>query len=162
MSFNPGTLLYQGIWDNKPPLLYLLYALFNGDQFSLRLMSLFVGLATTWIFFYLAQKLFNHTRTSIVVTSIFALLFATPFIEGNIANAENFMLFPIILAGIFIYQTLESTNKQQTTKYLIAAGLLLSVAFLFKIVAIFDLVAFLTFLFLVHFPLSKGRTGWKI
>src|SRR5689334_18050934 len=62
---NNGGLLYRDVWDNKPPLLYLIYAFFHGDQFATRLASLIVGLLTTWIFFYFSKKLFNHIRTSL-------------------------------------------------------------------------------------------------
>src|SRR5690349_2456022 len=128
MALNHGSLLYSQIWDNKPPLLYIIYAIFHGDQFSVRLASLFVGLFTTWAFYYLAKKLFNHEKTSIITTSIFALLFATPLIEGNIANAENLMLFPITLAAILVYKISNPNYKLQTTNYKLFAGLLLGIA----------------------------------
>src|SRR5882724_1735269 len=74
-AINHGTLLYSGIWDNKPPLLYLTYALFNGDQFSVRLASLIVGILALYSLFLLSQKLFAKLKISIITTSIFALLF---------------------------------------------------------------------------------------
>src|ERR1051326_55110 len=46
-----GRQLYSGIWDNKPPVLYLIYALFNGDQAGVRFFSLFFGIASVCIFF---------------------------------------------------------------------------------------------------------------
>src|SRR5438270_13611137 len=58
-----GRLLYQGIWDNKPPLLYLLYAFVNGDQFAIRLISLFAGLGAVITFFFLSIKLFTDRRS---------------------------------------------------------------------------------------------------
>jgi 4-amino-4-deoxy-L-arabinose transferase-like glycosyltransferase len=148
-AINHGITLYSGIWDNKPPLLYLLYALFQGDQFSVRLASLFTGLFSVWTFFYLSQKLFEKTKISFITTTLFAVLFAIPYIEGNIANAENFMLLPILLAGLLIYKT---KDEKPNAKILFSAGLLLGVAFLFKIVAIFDFVAFLVFFVIVNLP----------
>lgn len=157
MAVNSGSILYSGIWDNKPPLLYLTHALFNGDQFGVRLTSLFVGLFSVWGFFYLSKKLFEKIKITIITTTFFAVFFAIPLIEGNIANAENFMLLPIIVAAFFIYKT-------KDTKYLIATGLLLGIAFLFKIVAIFDLAAFLVFVFITNFPVEKLKSGdkWKL
>jgi hypothetical protein len=76
-----------------------------------------------------------------------------PALEGNIANAENFMLLPIIASAFFII------NQRK----LFAAGLLLGIAFLFKIVAVFDLSAFLVFYFILNFgsvkkdPLAGGK-----
>ncbi len=77
---------------------------------------------------------------------MFAVLFATPLLEGNIANAENFMLLPILLAALFILQ-----NKESKPNVFFSAGLLLGIAFLFKIVAIFDTAAFAIFIFITHY-----------
>jgi len=150
MAINNGSLLYSDIWDNKPPLLYFVYALFDGDQFSVRLFSLIVGLASVWLIFCLSQKLFAKIKISIITTTIFAFIFAIPYIEGNIANAENFMLLPIILGGLLIYKTRD--EKHKNIKNLLLIGFLLSIAFLFKIVAIFDLAAFLVFLTVIYLP----------
>ena len=50
-AINHGHLLYRDIWDNKPPLLYLVYAAANSDQILIRTISLIVGLLTTIAFF---------------------------------------------------------------------------------------------------------------
>jgi hypothetical protein len=44
MALDKGKLLYSQIWDNKPPLLYVTYALFGGDQTAIRFASLFLDL----------------------------------------------------------------------------------------------------------------------
>src|SRR5579872_668714 len=92
-----GRFLYTGIWDNKPPLLYLVYALFDGDQGPAKFLSLLFGLGAVVTFFFLAKKLFQERKVIWITTGVFAFLFGTPLLEGNIANAENFMLFPILL-----------------------------------------------------------------
>lgn len=69
--------------------------------------------------------------------------FGTPLIEGNIANAENFMLFPIITAALLI----NDTDIFKKPKKLAFAGLLLGISMLYKVVAIFDFTAFLYFYF---------------
>src|SRR6266404_1137608 len=56
MALHNGAQLYTQAWDNKPPLLYLVYGLFNGDQFMVRLASLLVGILTVIAFFHLAVK----------------------------------------------------------------------------------------------------------
>jgi len=175
MALNNGSLLYKDIWDNKPPLLYLLYALFQSDQFTVRFVSLIFGLLSLLVFFFLSKKLFAKPAGSkkiyFFTTSIFALLFALPILEGNIANAENFMLLPVLIAALLIIKgvTLSSVSKESTHKknlfsYLIhntyflmlfSSGILLGLAFLFKIVAIFDFLALLIFLFIINLPLYK-------
>jgi len=154
-----GRLLYKEIFDNKPPLLYLIYAIFNSSQFTVRLASLVFGIAAMITFFLLAKKIFlgkeknNGQKLPFITTSIFGLLFALPLLEGNIANAENFMLFPIILAGFFIFSLGDKIlQNKKTGKILFASGLLLGLAFLFKIVAIFDFTAFLVFIMLINLP----------
>jgi hypothetical protein len=147
-ALNHGKLLYRGVFDNKPPFLYWLYAIFQSDQFTIRLVSLIFGVLSVIAFFFLARKLFQNKKNNTIpylTTFIFALLFGLPVFEGNIANAENFMLLPIIVSAIFVV-------KQR--RYFLV-GLLLGLAFLFKIVAIFDLGAFLVFCFILNFTSLK-------
>src|SRR3990167_3496203 len=87
-------------------------------------------------------------KIAIFSTVIFGLLFALPIVEGNIANSENFMLLPIILSGFLIFTAKEKMAKN----ILILSGFLLGVAFLFKIVGIFDFAAFFSFLFILNLP----------
>lgn len=149
-ALQQGSSLYTQIWDNKPPFLYLLYALFNGEQMSLRLVSIVFGIGALIAFFYLAQKLFGKLRISMIITTVFVVLFGTPLIEGNIANAENFMLLPIIGAALLVNVAIE--KKAPLSRYLLFfSGLLLGFAFMFKTVALFDLLAFVAFLKLVLF-----------
>lgn len=148
LSLSRGRPLYAGIWDNKPPLLYLIYGLFAGDQFWVRLASLVVMLLTIVSFCFLAKRLHLQSQTVYIATVLFAFLFAIPLLEGNIANSENFLLLPIILAMTLVFRQ----------KYYFSAGLLLGIAFLIKIVAIFDLGAVLAFLFIIW--IGKDARLW--
>ncbi len=158
LGIRNGRLLYQGIWDNKPPLLYMVYALFNSDQFLVRGASLIAGLLAILFLFKLSKKLFISSNSVFATTAFFAFLFGLPLIEGNIANAENFMLAPIILAGYLIYK--QNEEKQGINYYskFFFPGLLLGIAFLFKIVAVFDFAAFGAFIVIVHFGIKKIGT----
>ncbi len=159
MAIRNSRLLYRDIWDNKPPLLYILYSFFNSDQFELRLVSAVFGILALIVFFALAKKLFQEkesgSKIAILSTSIFGLLFALPLVEGNIANAENFMLLPIVLSGLLILTAKEKLKKN----ILIFSGFLLGIAFLFKIVGIFDFAAFFVFLFILNLP--KNISNFK-
>lgn len=158
-ALNHGRLLYTGIWDNKPPLLYVLYAIFSANQFWVRVASLVFGVCAVISFYALAKSLFGkQEKAQFIPTAIFAFLFGIPLLEGNIANAENFMLFPIILAGVLVYNSTklktDATSKLSFSIFqlstlnfqLVFAGFLLSLAFLFKVVAVFDFAAFTLFL----------------
>ncbi len=154
-----NSMLYTQIWDNKPPLLYITYALLNGEQFQVRMFSLISGLIAVVAFFYLSRLLFKSLKSSVISTFLFAVLFATPIMEGNIANAENFMLFPVITAGLLIYKISIKDHKPSAIRYLlISAGLLLGIAFLYKIVAFFDFAAFIIFLLITNFPKRLSLT----
>ena len=148
-AMDQGSVLYRDIWDNKPPLLYSVYALSQGDQPTVKIISLIVGIFSVFALFILAQKLFKKTSAVFLSILLFIFLFGTPLLEADIANAENFILLPIIIAGIIIYGF---AHTNQTKKKLITAGLLLGIAFLFKIVAFFDMTAFLIFFWLVNLP----------
>jgi len=148
MGIRQGKLLYRDIFDNKPPLLYVFYSFFNGDQFWIRFLSLVFGLGAVIAFFYLSKLLFKKTKIAYLTTSIFAVLFGLPIIEGNIANAENFMLLPLILGAILIVW-----KKHFKYKYFLA-GLLVGIAFLVKIVAVFDFAGFFIFIILTNFKFN--------
>src|SRR6266702_1389868 len=51
-AMNQGHLLYRDIWDNKPPLLYVMYALSQGDQPTIKTVSLIVWILTIIAFFF--------------------------------------------------------------------------------------------------------------
>lgn len=150
LALRHGRLLYQGVWDNKPPLLYLLYASLNSDQFLVRLLSLIFGLISVIVFFYLSKKLFKSFGTSVITTSIFVVFFGLPILEGNIANSENFMVLPTLVSALILLNLNTLPKKKDEAKNLFmvfSAGALLGISFLFKIVAVFDFGAFLIFIF---------------
>jgi hypothetical protein len=151
IGIKAGRLLYRDIFDNKPPLLYLLYSFVSSDQFMIRLVSLIFGLLSVIVFFYLCKKLFQSSKASFIATGTFAVLFGLPLIEGNIANAENFMLLLNISAGYLILKSLDSRTQNAKLKILLSAGLVLGLSFLFKIVAVFDFAAFVGFLFFANY-----------
>lgn len=159
IALNSGRTLYSGIWDNKPPLLYIIYAIFNGDLFSVRLASLIVGLVSTVVFFLIVKKLFKKYLSIVISTIFFVLGFGLPIIEGNIANAENFMVLPILIAFYLLF----CFEAKKITAITVVAGILLSIAFLTKIVALFDLLAFSFLIFSLRFfaNFSFNKVGLK-
>jgi len=134
-ALNNGLPLYNGIFDNKPPLLYLLYSLslkFLGHNlWGIRLILLLWTIATIIIFFYLAKKIFSSKKLAILATLILAILTSLPFLEGNIANAENFFIL-FTISGFLL----------GLKKNYFWAGFSFCLAFLFKFPAIFDFLAF--------------------
>lgn len=161
LGMNSGRMLYKDIFDNKPPLLYFLYSIFNSDQFLIRLTSLVFGIISVILFFKLCNKILENRRASYVATILFTFLFGLPLIEGNIANAENFMLLFNILAGLIVYKTIDIVDGAKKSKMLFLSGIVLSVSFLFKIVGLFDFAALFVFLFFANFT-KNFRDIFKI
>jgi len=128
-----GIPLYSQIHDNKPPLLYIMAAV-AGGLFWFKVILAIWHLATVFIFWKLSELLFpKNKRLHIVSTVIFALLTTLPLLEGNIANAEIFMIGPTMLAFYVLL------SKKLNFKNIFLSGLLFSVATLYKVPAAFDL-----------------------
>jgi hypothetical protein len=130
-----GLVLYRDIYDNKPPLIYLLAAL-GGSLFWLKFILLVWNLITIVLFNKLAKFFFPKKENfSFLLTTIFAALVSLPALEGNIANAENFFI-GLIIAGVWFFWQ---------KKYR-GAGLFMGLAFLFKFPPLFDFAALLFFI----------------
>lgn len=161
LGINSGRVLYRDIFDNKPPFLYFLYSIFNSDQFLLRLVSIIFGILSVIVFFKLSSKILENKKASYIATLFFAVLFGLPLIEGNIANAENFMLLFNLVAGFIIFKSINITDQVKKNKVLFLSGVILSISFLFKIVGLFDFAAFLFFLFFINFT-KNFRDVFKV
>ena len=134
-----GLTLYRDVYDNKPPLLYLLAGI-AGNVFWFKAILAFWSLITIVLFWHLAQALFpNKIKLHKIATVIFALLTTIPLLEGHIANAEMFMIGPNIAAFLILL------TRRLDFKNLFGAGVLFSVATLFKVPAAFDIPAIVIF-----------------
>lgn len=145
-----GIPLYGGIHDNKPPLLYITAAV-AGNLFWFKAILAIWHLATVFLFWKLSEALFKkNEKLQIISTVLFAIFTTIPLLEGNIANAELFMIGPTI--GAFLILLKGKLNF----KNLFISGLLFSIATLFKVPAAFDIPA-IVFLWLV----SAKKLGVK-
>lgn len=130
-----GIPLYKGIHDNKPPLLYLTAAV-AGSLFWFRAILAIWHLVTIYLFWKLADHLFpKNEKLQIIATCIFSLLTTIPLLEGNIANAEIFMIGPTIYAFYLLL------SKQLNFTKIFFSGLLFSLSTLYKVPAAFDIPA---------------------
>lgn len=143
-AWREGVPLYAQAFDHKPPLIYI-FAGIARSVFALRLL-LMVWMAVHTVFIWLLNReLFDiairikgasGTRVrqvlNIVSTGVFAFLTTWPSIEGNIANAELFMMMPVTM---FFYLLLRA--KGSVKQYLLA-GLVAGVGLLFKVPVVFD------------------------
>jgi 4-amino-4-deoxy-L-arabinose transferase-like glycosyltransferase len=127
-----GVKLYSQIHDNKPPFLYVMAAVANGDQFWFKFIATVWILITIYIFYKLAQKLFEKREWVIAATVIFAFLTTWTKLEGNIANAELFFLLPTTLTVYLLW------DKNPTLKRVFYSGAILGMGVMFKMPVIIE------------------------
>lgn len=143
-----GFTLYRDLHDNKPPLLYLTAAV-AGNLFWFKSILLLSSLMGITLFYKFSEKLFPKIKSlPVVSTIIFSILTTLPFFEGNIVNAENFMIFPIL--GAFYILMFKNNNYRN----IFFAGILFSLSSLYKIPAIFDFFA-AVFLWLISTKFNR-------
>jgi hypothetical protein len=100
------------------------------------------------------DALFPHKKSlQKLATIIFAILTTIPFFEGQVANAEIFMVGPTIAAFLILF------SKTLNTKNLFSAGLLFSLATLFKVPAAFDFPVILVF-WLIFLDFKRLWKDW--
>ncbi|KKR11617.1 MAG: hypothetical protein UT39_C0005G0052 [Candidatus Woesebacteria bacterium GW2011_GWA1_39_21] len=130
-----GFTLYKDLHDNKPPLLYITAAI-AGNLFWFKGLLLISSLIGIVIFYRFSRKLFPKIRHfSSISTLIFSILSTLPFFEGNIVNAENFMIIPTLLAFYILL------FKNNSYKNIFISGILFSISSMYKIPALFDVPA---------------------
>ncbi|MFA5894988.1 MAG: hypothetical protein WC851_04385 [Candidatus Shapirobacteria bacterium] len=145
-ALRKGLVLYRQIHDNKPPSLYYLAALAQ-TVFGFRLL-LAISMGFSALFFHkLSVKLFS-VKFAKISTIIFVILTSIPLIEGNIANAEIFMVLPT-LAGIYYFFYSKSPLR------FLVAGLLLGLAFTFKVPVAVEFALLCAWVLAFNFDRSK-------
>lgn len=143
-----GLVLYKQIHDNKPPTLYYLAAI-GQTVFGFRLLLSLVMIPTI-IYFYQLCLHFFKTKIAKISTFIFVILTSIPFIEGNIANAEIFMLLPTILGFLFFLRAKKNFH------YLVS-GILLGLAFTIKIPVFIEIFFLIVWIFIQDFDNLKQK-----
>jgi len=149
-----GVTLYKNIHDNKPPLLYLLAGI-SGNLFWFKILLAFWNLVTIYAFFLVAKCFFPKKRfLNRLSVWLFAFLTTLPFLEGNIANAEIFMILPILAGILRLF-----CGKKRSANTFFVAGIFFSLAACFKMPAVFDF--FSCFIFFAFFTKQNFKEKFK-
>lgn len=146
-----GFTLYKDLHDNKPPLLYVTAAVAGNLLWfkGLLLISSLVGIV---VFYHFSKKLFPKIkRFPTIAAIIFSVLTTLPFLEGNIVNAENFMIVPTMAAFYILL------FKEKTYKNIFISGILFSISSLYKIPAVFDIPAIVIYWILLVSKFDKAH-----
>lgn len=143
--------LYKDLHDNKPPLLYITAAI-SGNLFWFKAILAFWSLITIVLFWKLSKALFKDKKITKISTIIFTLLTTLPLLEGNIANAENFMIGTTIAAFLIIF------TQKHNPKNLFFAGMFFSLSTLFKVPAAFEVPVIIVYWLIIG---GLNKTNFK-
>lgn len=138
-----GVPMYEEMFDHKPPLLYILAGIAH-NVFWFRTLLMGAMIVHTLLFHRLATLFWTPLRPKLAYLSslIFVLLTTLPTFEGNIANAELFMMLPLTISLLMVWKT-----KTNDWRRFGIAGIIAGVGWLFKIPVAFDFAAIALFLF---------------
>ena len=161
-----GDVLYAHVWDDKPPLIFWLYAavlgLFGPSMLALRLLAMLWAAATAAAVAVLALRMAG-ARAGWIAGVTCALLISTPLIEANLALTELFASAPVAWAFVLLSRRSHGAEGDEKprdwrgwasqNRALLDAGALLAIGFLFKQVMALDAAAAGVFLLLAGRPL---------
>lgn len=147
-----GRSLYSDLWDHKPPLIYVSYALagmvvgFGPVLFYV--LNLSCNLVTMLAIWHGTRRLAS-SAAALLAAALFAVCSGDLYLQANEPNAEAFI--NALLAWCFAF--LVRTANARAFIPIVIAGVLLGTASLFKTVVIVHAVTWGAVLFLVR-PLS--------
>ncbi|MBD3250541.1 MAG: hypothetical protein GF381_03170 [Candidatus Pacebacteria bacterium] len=169
-----GQKLYAQIVDHKTPIIY--YLAMVPSLFWFKFLNL-VWMSISLILFYkISQTIFKNKWLSFTSSLLFMLLTTLPWLEGNIANGELFVI-GFVLAGFRLltktdyFQWLLSTDSKKrgsrppsTIKQkllLVGSGGLLGLGLMTKVPAILDIGAMLSIAWFRLINQPKLLNKWK-
>jgi 4-amino-4-deoxy-L-arabinose transferase-like glycosyltransferase len=133
-----GYRLYATVWENKPPLIYLVYeAVYHSlgpSLLAVRVLATIAVCATVLLVIGLSVR-YAGIAAAPAAGMLAGLILGVPFLEGTTANAEVFL---IAFTSLGVWLALRGRS--------FFAGLAMGVAILFKAVAGFDAAALLLYL----------------
>lgn len=149
-----GGIPFRDAFDNKPPLIYVWYALsfllFGETLWAPRLLVSLMLSVTTLLVYFEGRLLFSH-RAGALAAVAFALSMGLTVFETN-ANTEYFMLLPLV--GSLLAFTL--AERCDDGRLYALAGALIGVAIMTKETSLF---VFVLFVALVAYRVWKERGG---
>ena len=172
-AMNHGAVLYADIVDHKTPLIY--YFARVGTQLNFRLLMMVWMVLSSLSLFGIFNRLTKRLWLSASFTAGFVVVTSLPYLEGNIANGELFVMGFILLAlWLFLrtragYSLLTSSPKKLNTLIItrqevgwwLIAGMSLGAAILTKVPALFDVAAVFYLVWLAAWD-QQFTSGWRL
>jgi len=113
-----GELPYLDLVDNRPPIVFYLYALnlalFSPTTFGVHLFLHLYNFLTLVVLFLVATRLFASRWAGIGCAYLYAVLSSSPAVEGYGATAEMYMLLPISLSLMMALKARDSCQVRYT------------------------------------------------
>ncbi len=140
-----GQMLYSDVWDNKPPGLYLIFAVAWWPAVGMvvvRLIALAASAGVLLLVFALARREAGLLAASISAL-VCALALGLPTFAAHEVNTETFMILFTTLGMFLLWPRLD---RMVQPRALVVPGLAFGGAAFFKQIAAFDAAAALVFL----------------
>lgn len=141
-----GDVLYKDAIDNKPPVVFFIYAFvfktLGQTILGLHLFSLFISLLTTLLLFLIASELISK-KAGLISAFFYALFSGGPMVQGSSANTEVFVVFFVSLS-LYLFVFAYKNGKEILYPVI---GLIMGIAFMTKQVALFNFIVLLLFTF---------------
>ncbi|MGE0542609.1 MAG: ArnT family glycosyltransferase [Dehalococcoidia bacterium] len=138
-----GDTLYREIWDNKPPLVFLIYAAViaaaGPSIAALHLTGAIWSAATALVVLAIGRRVGGEVAGWLAAL-LYAVVASLPMIEGTLLLTEHLMVLPAALAALLTLQGAAQRGRRRD-RLIAGAGVALGIACLFKQVAIFDAAA---------------------
>lgn len=133
-AMSRGYRLYTGIWENKPPAIYLVYDavyhLVGPSLLTIRIIAVVAALSLVVLVALISAR-YSDGLAPLVAGMLAGLLLGVPFLEGTTGNAEIFLS---VGAALAVYLGIVKERPA-------LAGLAGGVAVLFKAVGVLDVAA---------------------
>jgi len=153
-----GVLPYTETYSIKPPGIYIVFAIilaiFGQSHTGIHLALLLTNIASAFLLFQLAGRLFNK-RVGIAAGASFLVMTLSPSVQGLWANAEHFVILFALGGLLLAVGALEKESKAQ----LFLSGILLGTAILIKQHGVFFFL--FGFIYICLFYFKKGPKVFK-
>ena len=142
-----GYTLYQQVWNNKPPLLFLTYEfalkVFGPSEFGIHILSFFTEALAVGAVYAIVRYL-SSERRAIAAGITAAVCFGIPLFNGDLSLPENFIIGFVSIAFLIV---LRAFNKDRFSIPKIAfSGVLVAIAILYQQTALAEFGAILVWL----------------
>lgn len=147
-GWEQGKSLYKDLVVNKPPMVFVFYRfifkLFGKSIVDIHSAYSLLAVLTTLALYWLARSIFAP-KIALLGTLLYGLFSGGALIAGTFANAENLMVFFIILASYFFWRA----YQERTDFLFVFSGIFIGLAGMTKETGLFEGIGMSVFLYFI-------------